>query len=131
MTWDELQEFEALLKEEGFKKGVDTYGTSHCDYLWYKGYGKKGNMYEDGRSLFNIFINVYDWRKFHNRDPYLKELHKDASVTVRVSVSRMITECGKDFTYDCKEDVDLGSIIEAAWKFYHFVDETFEIDDEL
>ena len=63
MTWAELEKVEAFLKENGYRNGGKPY---HCsaDHYWYKAFGKEENPYEENRALWQVFINVYDWRRF-------------------------------------------------------------------
>lgn len=122
MTLAELEKIELYLKENGYRKGDY---PMHCnsDYYWYKAFGKDSNHYEEGRSLYQVFLNVYDWRKFQSREPNLK----DASITATVSVSRTIDERSIDLSWDLKEGFDLKDIEDKAWEFFKYVDENFSV----
>lgn len=124
MTWAELEKVEAYLKENGYRNGGKPY---HCnaDHYWYKAFGKGDNPYEEGRSLWQVFINVYDWRKYWDRDPSLRKFNKAASITVTVSVSRTIDEPSIALTWDLKNGVDLEDIEDKAFEFFKYVNENF------
>lgn len=122
MTWEELEKVEAFLKEMGYRNGGKPY---HCnaDHYWYKAFDKKDNPYEEDRALWQVFINVYDWRKFQYRDTNLK----DAGLTVTVHVSRTIYEVGMSLNFDIKDDnFDLNDIEDKAYWFWRYIEESFD-----
>ena len=124
MTWAELEKVEAYLKENGYRNGGKPY---HCnaDYYWYKAFGKEDNPYEENRALWQVFINVYDWRKFQYRDPNLK----DVSLTATIDVSRTVHEVGITCNFDIKEgDFDLKDLEDKAYCFYRYVNENFKLE---
>lgn len=121
MTWAELERVEAFLKENGYRNGGKSY---HCNanHYWYKAFGKEDNPYEENRALWQVFINVYDWRKFQYRDPNLQ----DASLTVSINVSRTIGEVRIELNFDLKDDkFDLNDIEDKAFEFFKYVNENF------
>ena len=123
MTWEELEKIEAFLKENGYRSGGKPY---HCnaDQYWYKAFGKEDNPYEENRALWQVFINVYDWRKFQHRDPNLK----DIGLTVTIHVSRTIDEVGITCNFDIKEEVfDLTDIEDKACNFWRYVEDNFGV----
>ena len=124
MTWEELEKIEAYLKENGYRKGDY---PMHCnsDYYWYKAFGKEDNPYEENRALWQVLLNVYDWRKYWDRDPSLREFNKAASITATVSVSRTLDERPIALTWDLKEVVDLKDIEDKAYKFWRYIEESF------
>ena len=124
MTWQELEKVEALLKENGYRNGGNPY---HCnaDHYWYKAFGKEDNPYEENRALWQVFINVYDWRKYWDRDPYLRKFNKAASITATVSVSRTIDEPSIALTWDLKDGINLNDIEDKAFEFFKYVNENF------
>ena len=125
MTWEELEKVEAFLKENGYRNGGKPY---HCnaDHYWYKAFGKEDNPYEEGRALWQVFINVYDWRKFQYRDPNLK----DVGLTATIDVSRIVHEVGITCNFDIKEgDFDLKDIEDKAYCFYQYVNDYFKLED--
>lgn len=125
MTWEELEKIESYLKENGYRKGDY---PMHCnsDYYWYKAFGKEDNPYEEGRSLWQVFLNVYDWRKYWDRDPYLRESNKCVSITVTVIVSRTIDERPIDLTFDfSKDEFNLKDIEDKAYNFWRYVEKSF------
>lgn len=125
MTWEELEKMESYLKEKGYRKGDH---PMHCnsDYYWYKAFGKDSNHYEEGRSLYQVFLNVYDWRKYWDRDPSLRKFNKAASITASVHISRTINEGGIELNWDLNSDkFDLKDIEDKAYKFFKYVDENF------
>ena len=126
MGWEELGKIESYLKENGYRKGDY---PMHCnsDYYWWKPFGKDSNHYEEGRSLYQVFLNVYDWRKYWDRDPSLREFNKAASITATVSVSRTIDERSITLSWDLKDGVDLKDIEDKAYKFFKYVDENFDV----
>ena len=126
MTWAELEKIELYLKENGYRKCEH---PTHCnsDYYWYKAFGKEDNPYEAGRSLYQVFLNVYDWRKYWNRDTLLREFYKAASITATVSVSRTINEPSIALSWDLKDRFDLKNIEDKAYKFFKYVDENFGV----
>ena len=124
MDWEELEKIELYLKENGYRKGDY---PMHCnsDYYWWKPFGKDFNLYEEGRSLYQVLLNVYDWRKYWDRDPSLREFNKAASITATVSVSRTIDEPSIALTWDLKGGVNLKDIEDKAYKFWRYVEESF------
>lgn len=124
MTLAELEKIELYLKENGYRNGGEPY---HCnaDHYWYKAFGKDSNHYEEGRSLYQVLLNVYDWRKYWDREPSLREFNKAASITATVSVSRTIDERSIDLSWDLKEGFDLKDIEDKAFEFFKYVNENF------
>lgn len=124
MTWAELEKVEAFLKENGYRNGGQPY---HCnaDHYWYKAFGKEDNPYEANRALWQVFLNVYDWRKYWDRDPSLRKFNKAASITATVSVSRTIDEPSISLTWDLKDGVNLKDIEDKAFEFFKYVNENF------
>ena len=125
MTWEELEKIESYLKENGYRNGGQPY---HCnaDHYWYKAFGKDCNHYEEGRSLYQVFLNVYDWRKFWDRDPSLRKFNKAASITATIHVSRTVYEVGVELNFDLKGDeLDLKVIENRAYNFWRYVEDYF------
>ena len=124
MSWEELEKIEAYIKENGYRNGGEPY---HCsaDHYWYKSFGKEDNPYEEGRSLWHVFLNVYDWRKFWDRDPFLRKCNKAASITATVSVSRTIDERSISLSLDLNDGFDLKDIEDKAYKFWRYVEKSF------
>ena len=121
MTWAELEKVEAFLKEKGYRNGGKPY---HCnaDHYWYKAFGKEDNPYAENRALWQVFFNVYDWRRFQYCDPNLK----DASITASIHISRTIDEIGIELNFDLKDDrLDLKDIEDKAYNFWRYVEESF------
>lgn len=121
MTWAELEKVEAFLKENGYRNGGKPY---HCnaDYYWYKAFGKEDNPYQENRALWQVLLNVYDWRKFKDRDPYLD----DSAITVTIDVSRTVYEVGITCNFDLQDDiVDLKDIEDKAYNFWRYVEDYF------
>ena len=124
MTWAELEKIEAFLKENGYRNGGKPY---HCnaDHYWYKAFGKEDNPYEENRALWQVLLNVYDWRKYWDREPSLRKFNKAASITATVSVSRTIDEPSIALTWDLKNGVDLEDIEDKGFEFFKYVNEIF------
>ena len=124
MGWEELENIESYLKENDYRKGDY---PMHCnsDYYWWKPFGKDFNLYEEGRSLYQVLLNVYDWRKYWDRDPSLREFNKAASITATVSVSRTIGERSIALSWDLKDRFNLKDIEDKACKFWRYVEESF------
>lgn len=120
MTWEELEKVESYLKENGYRKG-DYPMHFNSDYYWYKAFGKEDNPYEANRSLWQVFINVYDWHKFQYRARNLK----DASITATVHISRTIDERAIELNWDLTDGFDLKDIEDKAYKFWRYVEESF------
>ena len=126
MTYQELEKIELYLKENGYRKGNC---PMHCnsDYYWWKSFGKDCNPYEEGRSLYRVLLNVYDWRKYWDRDPSLREFNKCASITATVSVSRTSDERSIALTWDLKYGINLEDIEDKAFEFLKYVNENFGV----
>ena len=127
MTWEELEKVESYLKENGYRKGDY---PMHCnsDYYWWKPFGKDSNPYEEGRSLYQVMLNVYDWRKYWDRDSSLRKFNKAASITASVHISRTINERGIELNWDLNSDkFDLKNIEDKAYKFWRYVEESFGV----
>lgn len=123
MNWEELENIEAFLKEKGYRNGGKPY---HCnaDHYWYKAFGKEDNPYEENRALWQVFINVYDWRRFQYREPNLQ----DASITASIHISRTINEVGIELNFDLKDDkLDLKDIEDKAYNFWRYVEDNFGV----
>ena len=120
MSWEELEKIESYLKENGYRKGGY---PMHCnsDYYWYKAFGKEDNPYEANRSLWQVFINVYDWRKFQ----YCARNLKDASITATVHISRTIDERAIELNWDLTDGFDLKDIEDKAYNFWRYIEESF------
>ena len=121
MTWEELEKVESYLKENGYRDGGKPY---HCnaDHYWYKAFGKEDNPYEENRALWQVFLNVYDWRRFQYCDPNLK----DASITASIHISRTINEVGIELNFDLTGDeLDLKTIENRAYNFWRYVEDYF------
>lgn len=128
MTWTELEKIESFLRENGYRNGGK---PIHCnaDHYWYKPFGKEDNPYEEGRSLWQVFFNVYDWRPYRDRDPYMAKLKRDASLTVSVHISRTIDEGGKELDWDLKDgEFDLKDIEDKAYNFWRYIEDNFKIE---
>lgn len=125
MTWEELEKIEGVLKENGYRKGGY---PMHCnsDYYWYKAFGKEDNSYEGGRSLYQVLLNVYDWRKYWDRDPFLREFNKCASITATVSVSRTIDEPSIALDWNLEDLINLEDIEGKALEFFKYVNKNFD-----
>lgn len=125
MTWEELEKIESFLKENGYRNGGQPY---HCnaDHYWYKAFGKEDNPYEANRALWQVFINVYDWRKYWDRDPSLRKFNKDASITASIHISRTINEVGIRLNWDLTKDgLNLKDIEDKAYNFWRYVEDYF------
>lgn len=125
MTRQELERIESILEENGYRKGGS---PMHCnaDYYWWKSFGKDCNHYEEGRSLYQVLFNVYDWTKFWDRDPSLRKFNKCASITATISVSRTIDEPSISLNWDLKRDAfNLKDIEDKAFEFFKYVNENF------
>lgn len=128
MTRQELERIESILKENGYRKGGK---PMHCnsDYYWWKSFGKGDNAYEEGRSLYKVLLNVYDWTKYWDRDPMLRKCNKCASITATVSVSRTIDEPAITLNFDLGErGLDLLGIEDRAYCFYQYVNDYFKVN---
>ena len=127
MSLEELKKIGSYLKENGYRKGDY---PMHCnsDYYWWKPFGKDSNPYEEGRSLYQVMLNVYDWRKYWDRDPSLRKFNKAASITASVHISRTINERGIELNWDLNSDkFDLKNIEDKAYKFWRYVEESFGV----
>lgn len=125
MSWEELEKIEAFLKENGYRNGGK---PIHCNanHYWYKSFGKEDNPYEENRALWQVFINVYDWRKYWGIEPTLRKFNKEASITVGVHISRTIDEVGIKLDWDLKDDkLDLNDIEDKAYWFWRYIEENF------
>lgn len=121
MSWEELEKIESYLKENGYRNGGKPY---HCnaDHYWCKAFGKEDNPYEENRALWQVLLNVYDWRGFQYRDPNLN----DASLTVSIHISRTVNEVGITLNWDLTKDgFNLKDIEDKAYKFWRYVEESF------
>ena len=124
MTQEELEKVEAYLKENGYRKGGK---PVHCnaDRYWYKAFGKKDNPYKEGRSLYQVLLNVYDWRKYWDRDPNMRKFNRAASITATISVSRTIDEPSITLNWDLRDGINLNDIEDTASEFFKYVNENF------
>lgn len=125
MTLEEFKKIGSYLKENGYRSGGQPY---HCnaDHYWYKAFGKDSNHYEEGRSLYQVLLNVYDWRKYWDREPSLRKFNKAASITASVHISRTINEGGIELNWDLDSDkFNLSDIEHKAYNFWRYVEESF------
>ena len=117
MTWEELEKIEAFLKENGYRKDYYLmHRNSH--YYWWKTFGKD--------CKYQVLLNVYDWREHWNRDPYLRELNKAASITAIVSVSRTINKPSIALSWDLKNVEDLKDIEDKTYNLWRYVEDNFK-----
>lgn len=131
MTQERLEEIELVLKENGYRKS-DYSMHNNSDYYWWKSFGKGDNPYEEGRSLYQVMFNVYDWRKYWDRDPYLKRFKRVASISVTIGVSRTIDERMKTLNFDVKDgELDLVGIEDKAYCFYQYVNDYFKLEEDV
>jgi hypothetical protein len=75
--------------------------------------------------LYQVLLNVYDWRKYWDRDPSLRKFNKAASITATISVSRTIDEPSIALTWDLKDGINLNDIENKAFEFFKYVNENF------
>lgn len=122
MNVEEFERFLDMLSEHGYAKGYD---YIHKREQWYKSFGRDKNLYEEGRSLYQVFVNVFDWRPYHDREPDLKRFGKDFSVTVTVMVSRTIDEV--PITLDFDGFTSVKDVEEKAKHFYIYVNSLFTV----
>lgn len=122
MNVEEFERFLDMLSEHGYKKGYD---YIHKREQWYKSFGRDKNLYEEGRSLYQVFVNVFDWRPYHDMEPDLKRFGKDFSVTVTVMVSRTIDEVPISLDFDGFTSVR--DVEEKAKHFYIYVNSLFTV----
>lgn len=125
MTWEELEKIESYLKENGYRNGGQPY---HCnaDHYWHKAFGKEDNPYKANRALWQVFINVYDWRKFWYRCPSWRKFNKAASITASIHISRTINDGLIELNWDLtKAGFNLKDIEDKAYKFWRYVEESF------
>lgn len=125
MNRKELGRIESILYENGYRKGDY---PMHCnsDYYWWKSFGKDCNHYEEGRSLYQVLLNVYDWTKYWDRDPMLRKFDKCASITATISVSRTIDEPSISLNWDLKGNkFKLKDIEDKGFEFFKYVNENF------
>ena len=128
MTFERLQEIESLLRERGYRNGGHCY---HCnaDYYWYKPFGKEDNPYKPNRALWQVFLNVYDWREYRNTDPYYGQEEHAVSISVTIYVSRTVDDVPKRLEFDlkCCDGVDLDFIEDRAYNFYQYINDNFKL----
>lgn len=124
MTTKEFEVFTGMLKEHGYKKGRD---YIYDREQWYKPFGKGENPYEERRSLYQVLFNVFDWRKYWSRDPELMRQDKAFSVTVTVSVSRVIDEVPIELHFDKIDGIE--EVERRAEGFFKYVEGCFEVPE--
>ena len=128
MTKQELERIESILKENGYKRAGDNDTFKQGDYYYWKSFGKEDNPYDEGHSLWVIKLNIYEWFKYWDRDPMLKEHNKYASITVTYNVSRVTTEVWKELNYDLQNDAfNLKDIEDKAYCFYQYINDYFKL----
>ena len=119
MTTQQFNVLEGLLQEKGYKiyKG---HLTSE-DFYYYKHFGKRDNLYEEGRSNYQILFRVWDWTEYDHR-----RKDNDYGIDVTIMVSR---------TADERVELELpheGNPISyfenKAESFYEWVTKNFEIE---
>lgn len=124
MTTQEFDDFVAILEERGYKK---TYDYIYKRHQYYKAFGKRENPYEENRALYQVFFNVFDWRKCWDRDPFLRERNKAYSFDVNVCVSRVIDEVPIECRFDDFKDID--KVEKRAEAFFKYVESMFDIPE--
>lgn len=125
MTRKELERIESILVENGYRR-CDSPMHCNADYYWWKSFGKDCNHYEEGRSLYQVLLNVYDWTKYWDRDPNLRKCDKCASITATVSVSRTIDEPSISLNWDfTHSEFNLKDIEDKGFEFFKYVNENF------
>jgi hypothetical protein len=112
MTTEEYQKWEKEAIERGYKKYSTT--SSSNDYSYFKTIGKKGDDYK-----YMIEWRVWDWRKYIDRDPSVK----DSPYSLEVNI--LPNSC----KYDMRLDMLIGEplvfgfdrIEEIADRYYQFI----------
>lgn len=112
MTKEEYLQWE----EEAIKRGYKKYNTtsSSNDYSYFKTIGKNDNGFQ-----YMIEWRVWDWRKYIDRDPTVKDLPYSLEVNI-------LPDSGK---YDMRLDMLIGEplvfgfdgIEEIAERYYKFI----------
>lgn len=130
MKQEELEKIEAELEQIGFKRGTGRLINNADHYMW-KNYGKDSNPYEEERPLYQVFVNVYDWRKYFDIDSSLRKANQDVGLAFTVSVSRTIDECPIRLDWDLKdEEFSIEEMEKKAFNFFKFVEENFALPIE-
>lgn len=122
MTKQELQTFEYILKERGYRK----YRTlmNDADYAWFKSFGE--SKYEEDRSNYKVAFSIYDFSPYISKDINLKE--NPYSCSPSILLSRCIDE-RMDLEISsiaiCKTNIEY--IENLAQSFYEWADKNVKL----
>lgn len=124
MNKEQFIKLEEILKNEGYKKYNETW--HHEDYVYYKGFHKEDNKWEENRSAYQIGLSIYDYSirsEYWDRIP--KGMRDHVGIEIRIDVSRTVNE-RIDMCMAWHEDTKIDDIEIVAESFYKWVCETYQ-----
>ena len=121
MTTQQFYVLEGLLQEKGYKF-YNGHLTSE-DFYYYKPFGKGDNLYEEGRSNYQILFRVWDWTQYAHRPK-----DNDYGIDVTIMASRTADERAElELLYDGQP---ISYFENKAESFYEWVTKNFEIEKD-
>jgi len=114
-TTEEFDLFTIEIINKGYRK---CNGKLHNeDYYFYKSIFKTDyDEYGDRRSVCQLFLSVYDWRKY-----ILHDVKEDFSFTFNIEISRNSNE-RNSFILDSKLFITIEDAEKTALDLYHYFD---------
>ena len=121
MTKEVYDSFCEDLQKRGYKKYP---APNRGDYAWFKGFGESD--YEEDRRNYQICFEVYDFRKYADREPYFRT--NPYGIEPRVLVSRTINE-RMDLTLASSsvKEVGVDRIEQLAESFFWWVEKEVKL----
>lgn len=117
MTKEQFIELKNALGEKGYRFTRSVFTNE--DHAFYKPFGKYSNPYEEGRACYQIFFQVWDFRK------YPQASDRPYGVQVRIAVSRIVTErVDLELSY---EGQPISYFENKAESFYEWVEKNIEL----
>lgn len=121
MTQEIYDSFCEDLQKRGYKKYP---APSRGDYAWFKGFGESD--YEEDRRNYQICFEVYDFRKYADREPYFRT--NPYGVEPMVLISRTIDErVDLHLSHTKVEDNNIDEIERLAESFFNWVEKEVEL----
>lgn len=121
MTQEEYNKFEAELKAKGYRQYPS---ANDGDFAYYRGFGE--SKYEEDRSNYQVCFDVYDFGKYADREPFLRD--SPYSIEPSVRISRTINErVDLHLSHIKVKDNDIDEIERLAESFYKWAEKEVEV----
>lgn len=123
MTKEEFSKFEEDVRAKGYRKYPS---ANNADFAYFKEFGE--SEYEEDRSNYQVCFDVYDFSKYADREPSLKE--RPYGIQPLVFVSRAVND-RIDLTLSSLMIMKQGieHIENLAESFFKWVEQNMKIEE--